>query len=98
MRPTALSHLRHEIRAFSFWLSSRALPGCLAARINGLEKQTPAFSDHWDDINVAINIHFVQELVRVSRLVRVLKHLNELAAFDQSDNLLKADASFQHQQ
>src|ERR1700730_1909412 len=82
---------RHEIRAFSCRLSLPAPPGCLAARINRFEKQDTAFSDHRHDVDIPVDLNLVQKLVRELSPVRVLQHLNELAAFDQGDDLRKAD-------
>ena len=66
-------------------------PRRLAARIDRLEKQGPAFPDHGHDVHVTVHVNLVQELVRVSLSLGVRKHPNEFPGFDQRDDLLKAD-------
>jgi hypothetical protein len=44
-------------------------------------------------VHITVDVDLVEELARVSLLARVLKHLNEPAAFDQRDDLLEADAA-----
>src|SRR5437667_3490125 len=91
MRRSGLFPHHHTIRAFSCRLSFSAPPGWLAARINRLEKKDPAFPDHRHDVDIPVDFNLVEKLVRVPFRVWVLQHLNELATFDQGDDLLKAD-------
>src|SRR5436190_19192405 len=91
MRRSGLFPHHHKIRAFSCRLSFSAPPGWLAARINRLEKQDPAFPDHRHDVDIPVDFNLVEKLVRVPFRVWVLQHLNELAVLDQGDDLLKAD-------
>src|SRR6266446_10992615 len=81
----------HKIRAFSCRLSFPAPPGCLAARINRLEKQDPAFPDHRHDVHIPVDFNLVEKLVWVPFHVWMLEHLNELAPSYRGDDLFKAD-------
>ena len=49
--------------------------------------------DHGDDVHITIDVDLVEKLVRVPLRVWVFEHPNELAAFDQGDDLLKADSA-----
>jgi len=56
------------------------------------------FSDDRDDVYISVNIDFIEKLVGIALAVVMFQHLNEIAAFDQSDDLLEADSSFRMSQ
>ena len=50
------------------------------------------FSDDRDDVDISINIDFIEQLVGIVLSIVVLQHLYEIAAFDQRDDLFEADS------
>jgi hypothetical protein len=48
---------------------------------------------HGNDVYIAVHVNLIEELVRILLGVAVLKHPNELAALDEGNNLLEADAA-----
>jgi hypothetical protein len=52
------------------------------------------FSDVRDDIEISTHIDLIEKLGGIALAVVMFQHLNEIAAFDQRDDLLEADSSF----
>ena len=52
------------------------------------------FSHDWDDVYVPIHIDCIEQLVGIALAIVVFQHLNEMAAFNEGDDLLEADPSF----
>ncbi len=50
-------------------------------------------SDDWDDVNISTYIDFVEKLVGIALAVVMFQHLNEMAAFNQRDDLFEADSA-----
>ena len=50
-------------------------------------------SDDWDDVNISTYIDFVEKLVGMAFAVVMFQHLNEMAAFNQRDDLFEADSA-----
>lgn len=51
------------------------------------------FSDDRNDIDVTVNIDFIEKLVGIALPIMMFQDLNEMAAFDQCNDLLEADSS-----
>ena len=52
------------------------------------------FSDDRDDIEISIHIDLIEQLGGIALAVVMFQHLNEIATFDQRDDLFEADSSF----
>lgn len=50
-------------------------------------------SDDWDDVSISTYIDFVEKLVGIAFAVVLFQHLNEIAAFNQRDDLFEADSA-----
>ncbi len=52
------------------------------------------FSDDRNDVDISIHIDCIEKLIGIALAVVVFQYLNEIAAFNQRDDLLEADFSF----
>lgn len=50
-------------------------------------------SDDRDDVDISINIDLIEKLVGIALAVVMFQHLNEMAAFNQRDDLFETDSA-----
>ena len=54
-------------------------------------------SNDRNDVDISINVDFIEQLVGVALTVMMFQYLDEIAVFDQRNNLLEADSSFSNE-